>query len=250
MFHAHKLAMEQGRGRPTSCLIKDRPTTMTPKAGVEPGRRSQEHVRVDPSAGHDHNRCSRHQSPPPSTHSDSHSRCARPGPREGRAGSPIPSAFLSDEEDEDEDDDGMEAEVAPEDDSDLDMAARSPNIDTAIEDDESSDPSPAPHTPAAVAASLGNGVRSILRRASEHLPGFRPSFSGAPPDAGTTTAPIAVAVEEQRQLGRAKSLGSRPTRPAEPLLSSAEATALAPSRPITCPKPRQDQFGLKLDDRR
>ncbi|TXT06071.1 hypothetical protein VHUM_03544 [Vanrija humicola] len=248
MFHVHKL-LEQGRGRQTSCLIKERPASTSPTRGAESRRLSRDHIRVDPSAGRDHNRCSRHQSPPPSARPDSHFRSARPGPREGRAGSPIPSSLPNDEDEDEDDDEEGEGDEEGEEGASMEGTVRScPEADTAIEEDsDSSDPSAPPMAalmPATVSASLGNGVRSILRRASEHLPGFRPSLAATPPEATTTPATSGdLSFEDQPTLGRAKSLGSRPNRRPDILLSTTETAALAPSRPIACPSRGRPNVG-------
>ena len=130
-----------------------RPNHASDKPAEDRGRT---HVRVDPSAVQNHNSCSRHCSPPPAEPESL--RPALPGPREGRAGSPIPSqdvlSGLDDEEEEDEEGDGS---------SDASFASRkdqeAQEQSAVVSDSSDEEPS--------------RGLRHMLRRASEHIPAFR-----------------------------------------------------------------------------
>lgn len=223
MLQAHKTALARAR---EAQLANARPTSTSPPPRVPPPpRRGRGHVRVDPAVGDSQSRCTRHYSPPPDTRAP---RSAPPGPRDGRAGSPLPERIDVDDEDDDDDDDDNN-----EDDS---------NAMTNAGSEAYEGPVPASSTPVsdiavAPAASIGTGVRNILRRASEHLPSFRrPSF----------TAPVsddsAVALDDDNAstdngrvlLSRARSLGSR-TKPVS-ILSTQDNSI--PSRPIACPTSR------------
>ncbi|GMK59949.1 hypothetical protein CspeluHIS016_0901660 [Cutaneotrichosporon spelunceum] len=223
----HKMAMARAReaqltaARPTSASPPLRPTAPPPRCG-------RGHVRVDPAVGDDTGRCSRHYSPPP----DTRQRSAPPGPRNGRAGSPVPDPMdIDDEDDDDDDDDGEE--------NDNEGAAR--KRDSSREDITSTSPgaspSPRPTTQqsAGPPSSIGTGVRNMLRRASEHLPSFRrPSFTAPISEELVTLDDDDDSIDSGRVLlSRARSLGAR-TKPTAVTLSQDNATAI-PSRPIACP---------------
>ncbi|BEJ18201.1 hypothetical protein CspHIS471_0704780 [Cutaneotrichosporon sp. HIS471] len=229
----HKMAMARAReaqlaaARPSSTSPPLRPTAPSP-------RRGRGHVRVDPAVGDDTGRCSRHYSPPP----DSRPRSAPPGgPRNGRAGSPVPEPMdIDDEEDDDDDDDDEEN------DGDGDAAIETDSRDDIAATSTSSSPRPAAEQSTGPASSIGTGVRNMLRRASEHLPSFRrPSFTAHIPEESVALDDDNVSVDSGRVLlSRARSLGAR-SKPAALTLSQDNVTAI-PSRPIACPaNPRSTQ---------
>lgn len=219
----HKMALARAR---EAQLAAARPCSTSPplRPTAPPPRRGRGHVRVDPAVGDDNGRCSRHYSPPP----DTRTRSAPPGPRDGRAGSPVPEPMNIDDEEDEEDDDGEN-----DDDTNGDVALET---DSGDEDEATSkSPSPATEPTAVPASSIGTGVRNMLRRASEHLPSFRrPSFTTPIPEDTVALDDDSVSTDNGRVLlSRARSLGAR-AKPAAMTLSQDNATTI-PSRPIACP---------------
>ena len=197
-----------------------------------PTRRGRGHVRVDESCisgketeGH----CSRHRSPPPSSRSRSHSRTrmnmmgegrlSDAGPREGRAGSPMPSRSKILAATEDEDEDEKERRDSPNDKKEdvfgswgwkSDDAAfkggkvkgiravSAPGYAITMTDDEQQATEP------------DSGVRSFFRRASESIP--VPLIPFRRPEAYPQPHPPATATATT--TGRALSPGSSPCPPA------------------------------------
>lgn len=219
----HKMALARAR---EAQLAAARPCSTSPplRPTAPPLRRGRGHVRVDPAAGDDSGRCSRHHSPPP----DTRTRSAPPGPRDGRAGSPVPEPMDIDEDedddqDEEENDDGGDAALETDSGDDIAATSLSPS------------PTPATEPPGGPASSIGAGVRNILRRASEHLPSFRrPSFTAPIPEDSVALDDDNISIDSGRVLlSRARSLGTR-AKPASMTLSQDNATAI-PSRPIACP---------------
>lgn len=197
-----------------------------------PSRRGRGHIRVDPAADKDHKQCTRHHSPPPS---DARStRSAPPGPRDGRAGSPVPSLHSEDfyDEDEDNEDDqiGQEGAGDP-----MHFAHENENENENENDDHalaSDDPDSAEATGISVVES---GVRNILRRASEHLPTFsRPSFTPTSP-----ADPRAIAKTDtdnaRTPLTRARSLSARAANSPLHMAPLRTDDSLVRSPPMTCP---------------
>lgn len=164
-----------------------------------PSRRGRGHIRVDSSciSGKEtEGGCSRHRSPPPSksrSRSNSGERIGRlsdAGPRQNRAGSPMPSKILEASSDEDEEESpvnptpakrgagwrsddaafyGPKAQV---------KSIRAVSAPSAVISDEEE------HDPPLAASHVGYDgaiVRSFLRRASEHLPAFRRPRPVEPP---------------------------------------------------------------------
>lgn len=225
MVQAHKMALARAR---KAQLAAARPTSASPppRSGHPPPLRGRGHVRVDPAVatGDSERRCSRHYSPPP----DNRPRSAPPGPRDGRAGSPLPERMdVNDDEDEDEEENPEEDTAIVETDDDDDNAMSvSPNGPTPAS-------GPSPFTPA---SSIGTGMRNMLRRASEHLPSFRrPSFTAPIPEDSVVVLDDDNGSDNSRVLlSRARSLGSR-TKPVASTLSSPPQDNCMPSRPIACP---------------
>lgn len=217
-------------------LAAARPTSASPPPRIAPppSRRGRGHVRVDPAAGGSDGRCSRHYSPPP----DSRPRSAPPGPRDGRAGSPLPERFDMDDEDDEDDVENLEGN------NDKDDENLEDNNDVVVDTDSEDDNeakgvsfTPANDIPWAPASSIGTGVRNMLRRASEHLPTFRrPSFTAPiPEDSAIVLDDVNGSTDNGRVLlSRARSLGSR-TKPVVSTLSSPSQDNSIPSRPIACP---------------
>lgn len=186
------------RHAPESEGQRDRSPSPPPAPAVlpPPTRRGRGHIRVDESciSGKEtEGGCSRHRSPPPSR-SRSHSRSgdqkmervgrlSDAGPREGRAGSPMPSRSKILAASEDEEEQEQEMEESPVDKKDVfgswngwksdDASFYGPNsmvkgIRTVS--------APPPHEQGSAVADEDageNGVRSFFRRASEHIPAFR-----------------------------------------------------------------------------
>lgn len=176
-----------------------RPSHASDKTIEERGRA---HVRVDPSAVQNHSSCSRHCSPPPADPEPL--RPALPGPREGRAGSPIPSQdILSDlvDEDDEEDDEGCDGSG----DESLDARPASRKAEAAHAPSaavfDSSDEEPA------------RGLRHMLRRASEHIPAFRRrSFGWTVGENGTSCSLADPMATGGGNVVRARSLSTGPIR--------------------------------------
>jgi hypothetical protein len=166
-----------------------------------PTRRGRGHIRVDESciSGKEtEGGCSRHRSPPPSR-SRSHSRSgdqkmervgrlSDAGPRDGRAGSPMPSRskILAASEDEEDQDQDQEVEGSPVDKKDVFGSWSGWKSDDASFYGSSSmvkgirtvsapprEPGSAIGDRDAGAVDEQSGVRSFFRRASEHIPAFR-----------------------------------------------------------------------------
>ncbi|BEI87176.1 hypothetical protein CcaverHIS002_0705220 [Cutaneotrichosporon cavernicola] len=210
----HKMVMARAR---EAQLAAARPSSTTPplRPTAPPPRRGRGHVRVDPAVGDDTG-----------------------GPRNGRAGSPVPEPMDIDDE-EDDDDDGDDDE---ENDGDGDAAFKTDSREDIAATSTSSSPRPAAEQSTGPASSIGTGVRNMLRRASEHLPSFRrPSFTAHIPEESVALDDDNVSVDSGRVLlSRARSLGAR-SKPVAVTLSQDNVTAI-PSRPIACPaSPRSTQ---------
>ncbi|WRT67164.1 uncharacterized protein IL334_004130 [Kwoniella shivajii] len=155
--------------------------TPAPALLPPPARRGRGHIKVDETA-HDKT-CSRHRSPPParSRSSSAHKSSGRlsdAGPRDGRAGSPMPDPIPSDEE-EDEEEMHIPAGGWRSDDAvfygpnaqHVRPIRRRPRRHSSalrpsvfVDSDDETQPS--------------GGIGDFLRRASEHIPGFRRPSSG------------------------------------------------------------------------
>jgi hypothetical protein len=89
-------------------------------------------------------------------------------------------------------------------------------------------------------AGITAGVRNILRRASEHLPGFRrPSITATQPGAVAIPAPAPAA---PTPMVRARSLSAAPTPFQMSALSPDEGMSPR-SRPVACPGRRRNGDG-------
>lgn len=197
--------------RSTNYKTSERRGSSPPALAVLPAppRRGRGHVRVvDGNA--ESKKCSRHCSPPPSiSRSGSEAPNTRrsdysdAGPRDGRAGSPMPSR-LSVESDEEE-----EEEASPVNSRGgwrSDDAAFAPIINPIRADAMSRNVSAPPTAPAfrsvfdesdtdATGRSLRSGVQGFLRRASEHLSGARrPEVPTSPRESGSPACPPALDV--------------------------------------------------------
>ncbi|WWC69415.1 uncharacterized protein I206_103354 [Kwoniella pini CBS 10737] len=202
-----------------------------------PSRRGRGHIRVDETSPSQDKICSRHRSPPPvRSRSSSGQRSSKPishspngrlsdaGPREGRAGSPMPIAIAEDSEDEESD------ESAPVEEQERIVSAgwrsddavfygpkakqvnpirrirprrhssafdNSVFVDSDGEDKEGHQPS-------------SSGIGNFLRRASEHIPGFRRPSGG---------------LDRVSSGGGTESAGQRASTPCPPALDNTPAMA-------------------------
>ncbi|WVW83050.1 hypothetical protein I302_105067 [Kwoniella bestiolae CBS 10118] len=187
-----------------STHIPPQQSTPAPALLPPPARRGRGHIRVDETSTAQDKTCSRHRSPPPvRSRSTSHHRSAPhspsgrlsdAGPRQGRAGSPMPEPPSDDSEDEVEDPD---EEGSPQQQTDhlatgwrsddavfYGLKARkvtpisrarprrhSSALDHAVfVDSDDEDKADHHHKPTIIG--------DFLRRASEHIPGFRRPSSG------------------------------------------------------------------------
>lgn len=223
LLHSRNIALDKAlsllenrtKSPPPPRIYRPNPAT---DSSVE--NRGRAHVRVDPSAVQNHNSCSRHCSPPPAEPEPL--RPALPGPRDGRAGSPLPSqdalSDLEDEEDEDEEgsersgDDGLE--------SSSNLRKEQPGHEQSALVFDSSDEEPP------------RGLRHMLRRASEHIPAFRRrSFGWTVGDNSTSRS--SVEPMSGGNVLRARSLSTGPIRiggHANPAPSEVR------SPPLACPR--------------
>lgn len=247
-------AMARAReARARAPLVPIRAASVSPPrpAIVSPSRRGRGHIRVDPDVAQDHKSCTRHYSPPPSDARSS--RSAPPGPRDGRAGSPVPSKHEDEDDDDDDEDDeersDEEEEAQPEGEGRA-AAAAVVHETTVTHDDE------AVMSDASVDEAPMSTVRTILRRASEHLPSFRrPSFALSTLQSDAVDIVDKSPPAEDPVLSRARSLGAR-SHPVGILstdggaetslrrvgiLSADEGEGMARSRPMTCPVRRGEE---------
>ncbi|WVF72178.1 hypothetical protein IAT40_006990 [Kwoniella sp. CBS 6097] len=205
-----------------STQIPAKPLSPAPVLLPPPSRRGRGHIRVDESAapsGDQDKTCSRHRSPPPTrSRSGSQARSSAPGspikrhhsgrlsdagPREGRAGSPMPERMWTDSDDADgNDNDGVGEEDGADPEQEGNMHAASgwrsddvvfygPNAQQVkpiivdrkrrhssalaqanavfVDSDEEGESS---------TAVIGTSVRDLVRRASAHVANFRRPSSG------------------------------------------------------------------------
>ncbi|OCF71831.1 hypothetical protein I204_07894 [Kwoniella mangroviensis CBS 8886] len=171
-----------------------------------PARRGRGHIRVEETSTAQDKTCSRHRSPPPvRSRSSSHHRSSRSaphspsgrlsdaGPRNGRAGSPMPAPPSDDPEDEE--DDQIEEEDSR---KEKNLAAGWRSDDAVFYGPKAQQVTPIPrprqrrHSSALDHAvfvdsddeerlddnNKPSAIGDFLRRASEHIPGFRRPSSG------------------------------------------------------------------------
>ncbi|WVQ98755.1 hypothetical protein IAU59_005886 [Kwoniella sp. CBS 9459] len=206
-----------------STQIPAKPVYPAPALLPPPSRRGRGHIRVDESAalpGDQDKTCSRHRSPPPTrSRSGSQARSSAPGspikrhqsgrlsdagPREGRAGSPMPGRMSADSLDDDDDDEGEDDEgevdrVDLQQGEDINSSSGWRSDDVVFYGPHARQVKPIimdrkrRHSSASARANavfvdsddegesstavIGTGVRDLLRRASAHVANFqRPSF--------------------------------------------------------------------------
>ncbi|WWC61078.1 uncharacterized protein I303_103656 [Kwoniella dejecticola CBS 10117] len=219
--------------------IPSQETAPAPALLPPPSRRGRGHVRVDEESTAQDKTCSRHRSPPPvRSRSSSGHRSSRPlprsptgrlsdaGPREGRAGSPMPGPISDESEDEAEHINGPEE--IPEQARTLAAGWRSDDavfygphakqvnpirrirprrhssaldnsvfVDSEEEDKEGLQPSI-------------SGIGNFFRRASEHIPGFRRPSAG---------------MDRVSSGGGSESIAHRASTPCPPALDNTPALA-------------------------
>ncbi|OCF35474.1 hypothetical protein I316_03026 [Kwoniella heveanensis BCC8398] len=232
---ARSTNFEEPRFIGSTQISANKPLSPAPALLPPPSRRGRGHIRVDESAappGEQNNTCSRHRSPPPTrSRSGSQARSSTPGspmkrhhsgrlsdagPREGRAGSPMPGRIQVDPDDDDdqaaqegeeENGDGYDNEGVGEEDGadpdqeEVDHAAGGWRSDDAIfHGPKARQVKPIiihrqrRHSSALAQAhavfvnsdeegesstpAIGTSVRGLLRRASAHLANFRRPSSG------------------------------------------------------------------------
>lgn len=197
-----------------------RPSSATDQS---PENRGRGHVRVDPSAVQSRQSCSRHCSPPPAEPEPL--KPALPGPREGRAGSPVPSCDIlcGSDIDEDDNDEGTTRGLCTKDDHELNDSAvlrreRQMRDDSALLS-ESSDEEPT------------RGLRQMLRRASEHIPVLRRRSFGWTVGDTRRSSPGSIPIEGNDAL-RPRSLSTGPIRISN---KGNPAARESRSQPLPCP---------------
>jgi hypothetical protein len=177
--------------------------SVAPAAFEPPLRRGRGHIKVNEPPEFTRKACSKHCSPPPRSRSSSNAhemleglrghrvkssspRISDAGPRYGRAGSPMPDRVSDVDTDEDEE----EVQPSPprvrggwRSDDAVFKNARTPRhvsapVTMPVFDDEDE------------VSSMTDGVRDFLRRASEHLPGFRRPSQVATVSPGGKASPV------------------------------------------------------------